>query len=390
VAVFAVIFWSCLALLAWTYIGYLVLLWLLSLASRSSKPKGTSTFVSLTVVVPVFNGEATIAEKIENTIGVDYPKGKLSILVASDGSTDFTDAIVASYADRGVRLISFGHRRGKALVTNDAIATIDSEWILITDADTRLAPDCLWVMAQHFQNPRVAVVDASIVCSNERSSSVASDVGVYWRMESIMKKLETSVGCLASTFGNSTAVRRSVYRPIEATEDIDFASPLHAISQGYEVVHEPSARVYDVAQATPGAQFRARVRMVTRNFQGTLRLWPLVWSRPLVSLSIISHKLLRWLTPVLLILALLSNVLLVTERPFRQMLALQLLFYAAGLVGAIGWRAGIPIPIASSVFSFMVANAGFLVGVVNSVRGVEITQWQTGTAVTDRAPETTG
>lgn len=378
-------------LLGWTYGGYLV--FLRALAARRpprAAPETRPELPSVTVVVLAFDEERTIAGKLDNSLALDYPEDRLDVLVASDGSTDSTNEIVAGHPSPRVRLQAFGERRGKALVSNDAVAAARGEWLLFTDAETRFEPDALMEMARHFGDPEVGMVDGELVCVNDGASSIAADVGVYWRLESALKAAESELGCLSSTFGACTALRRELFRPLRPTEDVDFATALDVAADGHRLVHERRARAAEVTHSGLRDQYEARVRMVTKNLPGTIRRCDgRVARRPLVLLGVVSHKLLRWITPYLLIGNLLASARLAHERrAYRLALAAHGALLGSGGVGAAAWRLGRRVPVASSVFSFVVANAGFLVGVANSVRRVEIAAFRPSQELATSAPPT--
>lgn len=361
-------------LLAWTWLGYLAFLRLL-LRVRAPARAGTQDAVahpSVAVVVLAHNEERVIGDKIANSLALDWPSERLQVVVASDGSSDGTNEIVRSHPSPSVALVERS-RRGRALMSNEAVAACDADWVLFTDAETRLAPDVLLRMAPHFRDPGVGMVDGALVSANSDASSIASDLGIYWRAESMLKVAESALGSLSSTFGACSAVRRSIFEPLAATEDVDFRTPLDAIAKGYRVVHEPGARAYEVGHSDVRSQFGARVRMVTKNLPGTLRhLDGPVARRPLVVLGVVSHKLLRWATPFLLLANLGGAVAIRRRRAGRFALVAHAAFWLAGAAGGLALRFGRKVPLASSVFSFLVVNAGFALGVVNSARRVQI------------------
>jgi cellulose synthase/poly-beta-1,6-N-acetylglucosamine synthase-like glycosyltransferase len=368
-----------LILVVWAHFLYFVFLHAAVKLSRKkpspSPPSREFPFVS--VILSVYNEEFALPEKVANVLALDYPADRLEFLVASDGSSDRTTEIVAGSDDERVRLLDYPSRRGRALVSNDAVEASRGEWLLFTDADTKMAPDFLHALLPHLLDQRVGVVDGRMICVNKADSTIAEDVGFYWRYESALKQAESQLGWLSSTFGACTAVRRSVFRPLLPTEDVDFTTPLDAVRDGYRVVHEPSAQVYEVTHGDLRTQFNARVRMVTKNLPGTLRkIDGRLVRRPLVLFALFSHKLLRWATPVLLLAALALNIALAAQGRFVPLLVAQLVFYLLVLVGGLAGTVGRSIPIASSAFSFAVANAGFLVGIVNSLRGVPITFYE--------------
>jgi hypothetical protein len=363
-------------LLGWTYGGYLVFLRALTLLRPQRKAaEAGAELPSVTMLVVAFDEEGTIAEKIDNSLALDYPEHRLDVIVVSDGSTDRTNEIVAAHPSPRVRLVPFAERRGKALASNDAVAAARGEWLLFTDAETRFAPDALREMARHFGDPAVGMVDGELVCVNEAASSIAADVGVYWRFESALKAAESDLGSLSSTFGACSALRRSLFTPLGPTEDIDFSTALDVVAAGHRIVHEPRAQVAEVTHSGLREQYRARVRMVTKNLPGTVRRCDRrVAGRPLVLLGVVSHKLLRWFTPYVLLANLGASIGLARRgsRIDRAPLACHAAMLGATAAGGAAWKRGRQLPLASSAFSFMVANAGFLVGVANAARRVQI------------------
>jgi Glycosyl transferase family 2 len=359
--------------LAWTWVGYLAFLKvLLRLRPRDRIAPREAAFPSVAIVVLAHNEEGTIADKIANSLALDWPSDRLRVLVASDGSSDRTNEIVASHPSPNVTLVDRS-RRGRALMSNEAVQACDDDWMLFTDAETRLEPDVLRRMAPHFAQADVGMVDGALVSANAEASAIASDLGLYWRLESMLKTAESACGSLSSTFGACSAVRRSIFEPLDATEDVDFRTPLDAIAKGYRVVHEPSARAYEVGHSGVRAQFAARVRMVTKNLPGTLRqVDGRLARKPLVMLGIASHKVLRWATPFLLVANLAGALSIRRHWTGRVAVAGHAGVGLAGAAGGLALRLGRRPPVVSSVFSFLVVNAGFAVGVINSIRGVQI------------------
>lgn len=370
---------GCLSLAAWANGGYLLAL-LVARRGRVASATGADSvrdLPHLTVVIGVYNEEASIVAKIDNVLALSYPSDRLDVVVASDGSDDATNVLVRGHQSPRVRLLAFAARRGRALVTNDVVSATESEWLLFTDADTRMPTDFLEHMAPHLCSAAVGVADASMVCVNEGQTTVARDVGLYWRFESALKRLESDAGLLASTFGACTLVRRAAFRPLRATEDVDFTTPLDALADGFTVVHEPRAIVFEFAHAGIAEQFRARRRMVAKNLPGTLRKLPAIRRRPTLIAAIVSHKILRWTTPVWLVAALVANGRLAgRSRFYRTLLTAQAAFYATGAAGLATSSRGRDLPVASTVGSFLVANAGFAAGVAQAVRGTAVTTWE--------------
>lgn len=369
------IFWASLGIIFYTWLGYPLLLGMLT-AFRPKRRAGGSGWPTFSIIVAAYNEEAQIAAKLEDCVGLRYPREAMEIIVASDGSTDSTEAIVAQWmaADGRIRLLKTEGRAGKSGAQNLAVSCAGGEMLLFTDAGTRSSPELLERIAPHFADPRVGAV-APVVEFGKRDSSVNRGQGAYWRYELFLRQRECELGILATLSGAAFAVRRTLYRPIPAQFGDDCIVPLDVRLQGHTVVQDADAVVYDEMPHTPEAELRMRVRMTARNWSGILArpriLNPLLF--PGTAWGLLSHKLLRWLTPFFLAAALLTNVMLGFGAGIFSFWTLsffmQSAFYSAA---GVGWkRSGQESShrILGYPFAFCLANAGFLLGIWRSARG---------------------
>lgn len=369
---------ACCMLLAYTWLGYPFLLALShGLLKRNHEQKQTTPGFSL--MIAVCNEEKRIREKLENCLAFDYPHELVEIIVASDGSTDKTEAIVAEFAARDSRvclLQSLG-RNGKSGVQNLAASKARGEIFLFTDAETVAGPDLLRRVATHFADPQIGMV-APVVHFGGFGSAVSQGQGAYWRFELFLRQLESDLGILATCSGSAFAIRRNLFRPIPPQYGDDCITPLDIRLQGYRIVQDPEIIVQDEMAHSIEGELRARVRMTARNWAGIL-------SRPRVlnafrfpgtSWGLISHKFLRWMTPFFLVLLYIVNCALALRHKFIPFFILQSCFY---LAAAIGWRKsrsqscerifGYP-------FAFCLANVGFFLGLVKCLRGQRIVAYR--------------
>jgi cellulose synthase/poly-beta-1,6-N-acetylglucosamine synthase-like glycosyltransferase len=358
----------------YTWAGYPALLWLAGKFWKRPIRRGDG-FPSISVIVAVRNEEAQMAAKLENCLGLDYPPDKLEIIVASDHSTDRTEQIVEEFARRHskIRLLRSVGRAGKSGVQNQAVEAAGGEILVFTDAETRAWSTLLGQMAEDFADPAVGLV-APVVHFGQYENSVSKGQSAYWRYELFLRQLESDIGILATASGSALAVRRCLYRPIPPQYGDDCVIPLDVRLQGYRVVQEARAIVYDRMPHSVEGELRARVRMTARNWTGMLArnglLSPLHF--PGTSWGLISHKFLRWMTPFFLAALFLINGLLALQGKMVFLAALQICFYVAALVG---WRRsrrtgcerifGYP-------FAFCLANLGFFLGTWKSLRGERV------------------
>lgn len=376
-----ILFWGGLAAAFYTWVLYPLLLAALARAC-GSRPRSSALEPTVTVLLCCLNEAAQIAERIENLLALDYPPHRLEVLVASDGSTDRTAEIAEAYADRGVRVVRFPQRRGKASVHNDLMLDVSGEIVVFTDADVRFPTGFLRALLPPFADPCVGGVLAEIEFVNRGDNSLTRSRGLYWRFETALRQWQSDLGLLAIGSGPGMAFRRIVLRRLtKASYDTDFITALDAIQQGFRVVQAPEAVITDLVLPHARGEFRADVRMTAKNFPGTLERWlrmnPL--RTPLVSWALISHKFMRWLTPWFLLAMLAGNMALLPTAAWRVVLAAQLAFYALAACGTLltkeaqsrSWGR-----LAATASSFCLANAAFCWGTLRGFFGRPIHSYQ--------------
>lgn len=337
---------------------------------------------TVSIVLCCLNEAGQLAGKIENILALEYPRGKLEIIVASDGSTDDTYAIAQSFAPRGITAFNFPGRQGRARVHNALMGSLKGDIVLFTDADTRFQPDMLRRIVRPLADPRVGCVLAEVDFVNRGQNPMTQHRGFYWRIEHFMRIAEGDLGILALGAGSCMAVRRSMLKPLaKPSYDVDFITPLDVVAQDALVIVEAGLVVTDLMLPTVQGEFTAEVRMVAKNFRGILeRLLQInPFRHPGVTISLLSHKFFRWLTPFFMLLALVGNACLIQLKVFRALLVLQLAFYTFAILGAVArdrvsrhrWGVLFMIP-----FSFCLANLAFLWGVLRGLFGEPIAAYQ--------------
>jgi cellulose synthase/poly-beta-1,6-N-acetylglucosamine synthase-like glycosyltransferase len=361
-----------------TWAGYPACLYLLSRWFQRS-PERRNDLFTFSIVVAVHNEEAQIAAKLEDCLAWRYPEGAMEIIVASDGSTDGTEQIVRERAGRDarIRLLRTEGRAGKSGAQNLAAACARGEILLFTDAGTRTQPDLLERVGHDFGDPEVGLV-APVVQFGRFDSAVSRSQGAYWRLEVFVRQMESDLGILATASGSAFAIRRSLFRPIPVQFGDDCIVPLDVRLQGFTVLQDLGAVVSDEMPHSVENELRTRIRMTARNWGGMLSRPGLLnpFRFPGTAWGLISHKLLRWMTPVFLALAFLANGLLAVRGEWQLLLLLQICFYSAAVVGwwrspGQGWERVFGYP-----FAFCLANLGFFLGVMRSFRGRRIVAYK--------------
>jgi cellulose synthase/poly-beta-1,6-N-acetylglucosamine synthase-like glycosyltransferase len=364
------------AFVVYTWTVYpLLLLTLRPLRSRPSRLSAEAEDPFVSIIVPVHNEQKNIAAKLENCRELRYPGDRLEIIVASDDSTDGTEEIVRGFQGRDarVRWLPSEQRAGKSGVQNLAASAACGEILFFTDASTRMDPDVLRLMIDAFADPAAGLVTAK-VHFGDPADAVAKGQGFYWRFEFFLRQLESDLGILATASGCAFAVRRSLFRALPICYGDDCIAPLDVRLQGHRVIQEPTALVFDTMPQGIDGELRARVRMTARNWSGT-------WARPallnplqfpLTALGLISHKLLRWLTPFFLAAAFVSNALLALAGRGVILWWMQVAFYLSAFIGWELTRKHRPAWVFGYSFSFCLANVGFLLGMVKAFRNQKI------------------
>jgi cellulose synthase/poly-beta-1,6-N-acetylglucosamine synthase-like glycosyltransferase len=332
-------FWLCAGGILYAYAVYPLLLWVLArLFGRQGDPPplSDSQLPSLSLLIAAHNEEASIEARIRNALAMDYPKEKLEIIVASDGSTDATSSIARRYADQGVRVLEFS-RRGKSAVLNLAIPQARGELVLLSDANTHTSHDAARHMARWFVDPGIgAVCGRLLLIDPQQGNNVDS---LYWKYETFLKNRESKLGALLGSNGAIYTLRKVHFDPIPDQILIDdFVIPLQArLRSGCAIVYDAKATAHEESAADMRAEFRRRTRIGTGDWQAIALLWRLLNPfRGWIAFTFFSHKLLRWVCPFFMIGMIVANLCLAHFSPhFAVLLRVQLVLYTVAAAGAV-------------------------------------------------------
>jgi cellulose synthase/poly-beta-1,6-N-acetylglucosamine synthase-like glycosyltransferase len=361
-------------LLGYVWVGYPALLWILRRRLRRPMHRGAQE-PRVSIIVAVHNGEDQIEAKLADCLRQEYPPAQLEILVASDHSSDATETLVENFSarDRRIRLLRSVSRVGKSGAQNLAAQDSRGEILFFTDVETRLQPDTLQRLVADFEDPRAGLVTATLMLGPP-TSGVARSQSLYWRYELFLREAESDLGILATGSGQAFAMRRELFRPLPPCYGDDCVLPVSVRLQGLRVLHERNAIVFDTMPHTIQGELRARARMTARNWTGTLSQPALLnpFRFPGTAWGLISHKLLRWLTPILLLIVLAANTLLALHGQYITLWVLQAVFYAAASLGWLLTLFDRPAGILAYPFSFCLANVGFFLGLVRGLRSDRI------------------
>jgi cellulose synthase/poly-beta-1,6-N-acetylglucosamine synthase-like glycosyltransferase len=254
---------------------------------------------TISIIIPAYNGEAFLAEKLDSVLHLDYPRERIEITVVSDGSTDRTDSIAASYSPRGVRLLRVP-RGGKPAALNAAIPLAHGEILVLTDVRQVLAADSVSRLVESFADPSVGTVSGELII-RKGNSQASSDIGLYWRMETMIRDSLSRIDSMFGATGPFYAIRRELAVPIPEDSLLDdMYLPLSAFFRGYRLIMDARAQAFDYPTSLE-TEFNRKVRTLAGNYQ-ILRAYPaLLGPGNRMWLHFMSYKFGRLLLPWCLI-----------------------------------------------------------------------------------------
>jgi len=375
-----IMLWTTLAIVTYCYVVYPPLIWICSrlFGRRTPAPVvSEGELPPVTLLIAAHNEEAWIRARIENALDLDYPREKLEVVVASDGSRDATAKIVKDFLDRGVRLLDYQENRGKSTTLNASVPQARHPIVVFSDANTFFEPSAVRKLARWFADPAIGTVCGRLVLTDPRKGNNVDSL--YWKYETFMKKSESRLGALLGANGAIYALRKNNYVPIPADTLVDdFMIPLVARRQdGKSIIYDDEAVAWEECPSEIGDEFRRRSRIGAGGFQAIWRLLPLVSpARGWVSFSYVSHKVLRWICPFFLVTALVANAALLDSLFYLLLMLAQVAFYIISGLGNVVSGRGLAGKLFRLPAMFTSMNIALLVGCWNwlfaSQRGV----WQ--------------
>lgn len=394
VPVISMLFWIGLIVISYTYVGYgLVMLVLSKIKPR--RPTDMSipdeALPEVTLLIAAYNEEQCIEDKIANTLNLDYPKDKLSVFFVTDGSTDNTPDIVKKF--HAVRLFHEFQRKGKIHAVNRVMKYVTTPIVVFSDANTLLNPEALRNLVRHYKDPSVGgVAGEKRIFKSAEDNASGSGEGFYWKYESFLKRKDAEVYSIVGAAGELFSIRTALYEdPEENTIIEDFYLSLRICSRGYRFMYEPDAVALETASASVDEEWKRKVRICAGGFQAMARLKYLL--NPLrygiLSFQYISHRVLRWtLAPLFLPIVLLANVWLAFTGPVFYAFALiaQILFYVLAILGYAFRDRKIALKGFFVPYYFLVMNLAVFAGLSRYLKGNQSVVWEKARRATITAP----
>ncbi|MBD3422663.1 MAG: glycosyltransferase [Chitinivibrionales bacterium] len=376
---FALVCGSTFLAVVYAYAGFPVLLKVIS-PSKSRAPQRNHAYKPpISILIPAYNEEKVIARKIDNCLALEYPRELLEIMVCSDCSDDRTVEIVQNNYGDGVSLFDYRERSGKTGVVNKSLPRAQGEIVVLTDANTMFEPDAVAKMISLYSSGNVGAVLGQVRLFTP-GDSVGVDKEVAYRdFEADLKFREGLFGAAVGAFGGFYSIRKKLFTPLppNAYSNDDLLIPARILSQGYRVVFDRAAISREETGKSVSEEFGRRVRIGAGNFQSFFLLLHLL--NPLKGgawFFYVSHKVLRWYSPFLLLLMLISTVAALSIPWFVYVLIAQGAFYAGALAGYGASRMGKSVPVIGSIYHFVSMNIAILFGFFRYLRGIKSAVWQ--------------
>ncbi len=380
-----IIFWGLLGIIFYTYLGYGIVLYILLKIKRIfSKKKAVKLtddeLPEVTLLVAAYNEEDFVQKKIENTLSLNYPQHKLHQMWCTDGSDDQTPNILARYAD--VEVLHKPERAGKIAAMNRAVKFVKTPIVIFSDANTLLGKESIRKIAEMFHNPKTGCVSGEKRIFNDASEAAsAAGEGLYWKYESTLKRWDAELFSAVGAAGELFAIRTELFNEVEPDTLLDdFIISLRVAMQGYKIDYDPEAYAIETASANVKEELKRKIRIAAGGIQSVVRLHPLlnIFRYGLLSFQYISHRVLRWtITPLALLFLLLTNIILATNSEFYLVfLSLQVIFYAAALLGWVLENKKLKVKLLFIPYYFFIMNYAVFMGFGRYIKKTQSVNWE--------------
>jgi cellulose synthase/poly-beta-1,6-N-acetylglucosamine synthase-like glycosyltransferase len=382
------VFWISFALVCYTFFIYPIvlflcyasiqvysdILYLTSRAERRVSRADSEEIAGITFIIPAYNEESHLPEKIANLRQTSYPTDKIQVIFVSDGSTDRTNEILKSISETFAEIVLLPQRSGKSMALNQGVEHAKHDILVFSDASTLFARNAVSNLTRHFSDPKIGCVCGSVQLIGSEESEQTE--GTYWRFERVLRLMESRLSATINASGAIYALRKKCFVPLRADDLIDdFLIPMNARKLGYKVIEDPEAVATEFSVDTVKGEFTRRARLAVGSFRALRRI-ELASLRGFTGVAFLSHKLLRWLLPFLLLAMLTSNALLLRTPFYKAAFVAQTLFYLWGSLGFVFHEQMKKVRFALLAYFLLTVHVAFLVGFWRCFFGEHKTTWE--------------
>ena len=379
-----IIFWISFFLILQSYIIYPLLLHLLSINKKNNEIifSDNENLPYVSVILSIYNEEQIIIEKLRSGFDTDYPEDRFELLVGSDGSTDQSNAILHLYSleNKSLRFFPFDERKGKSQVINRLRTEAKGEILIFTDAQVMFTSDLIYKLIRHFKNKSIGLVGANIVNKKIDTTGISRQEWTFMSREIRLKYMEGKVwGTMIGAYGACYAIRNELFTPVPEGYSVDdFFITMKVLEKKYRCILDLEAVGYENVPNRLSEEFKRRIRISAGNFKNLAYFYKLLWP-PFtgLSFSFLSHKVLRWICPFLLLLIIISNIFLYTLHPFyKATLYIQAILIIIPFIDHLLRKIGLHIVILRFITHFYTMNLALFTGFLKFIKGSETDVWQ--------------
>lgn len=382
--IWTILFWVSVFAILHSYVFYPLIISLLARKKKDNEEAFTTggklPFVS--IILSVYNEEKVISEKLRRIFSCSYPEDRLEVLVGSDGSTDKTNEVlhINENENMALRVFYFSERRGKPAVINQLRDAAMGEILIFTDAKVRFEKETVFELVRNFKNRNIGLVGGNIRNERVDKSGISKQEWSFMSREIRLKYLEGRIwGTMIGAYGACYAVRNELFRHVPAGYSVDdFFITMKVLEQKKDCILEMKALCNENVPNRLSEEFRRKIRISAGNFQNLRTFFRLLWP-PFtgLSFSFLSHKVLRWLGPFFLLIAIISNILLYPASPFYEvLLVIHAVLLISPLIDFLLRKFGLHIVFLRFITHFYSMNLALMAGFLKFIKGTETNVWQ--------------
>ena len=381
------LFWFSLFIVFYSYIGYGLLIYFLVRMKRVFSKKNAQGPMAdfepeVSLIISAYNEEDFIEKKILNSLELDYPSEKLSLLMITDGSNDKTADIIRNYPQ--IALLHQDERRGIVAAMNRAMKHVRTPYVIFSDANTLLNQACVKEMMKHYANPKVGgVAGEKKVLSGNQGEMAGAGEGLYWKYESLLKKLDSEFYTVVGAAGELFSVKTALFREVSENTIIeDLVQSLQICKEGYLIIYEPMAYATESASVSMQEEQKRKIRISAGAFQAMVILKGIfnVFKYPLLAFQFISHRVLRWtLSPLCLVVLFISSLGIIYKGGgwfYQLSLLTQVLFYVMAWIGWLFANHNQQTKGFYAPYYFLFMNLSVFLGFIRFIRNRQSAIWE--------------